>query len=118
MNKPMLFVNSVSVEHKDNKVEVYDSRNAKKKANRIHRLDDVEAFMKLGKKVFATIMTKYNNISGEIKSISEKNLLVGNTKVLINDILELTINLVKWAYFSILLKIKNKYAIMDVEIGG
>ena len=68
MNKPMLFVNSVSVEYKDNKVEVYDSRNAKKKVNRIHRLDDVEAFMKLGKKVFATIMTKHNNIIGKCVS--------------------------------------------------
>ena len=51
MDRPILFVNSVQVEKNNQKQQVYDSRTNKRQDNKIHRIDDVLAFRKLGKKI-------------------------------------------------------------------
>lgn len=91
----MLFVNSVQVESPCLKQEVFDSRKNKQSMHKIHRLDDVAAFIKFGKRVFVSVITKKAHYSGEVNDYNEHFLILNNHKISLMEILELKINLVK-----------------------
>ena len=91
MDKPILFVNSVQVEKNSQKQQVYDSRMNKRHDNKIHRLDDVLAFRKLGKKIEVEILAQTGKISGSVTQITERFIVIDSKKILISEIINLSI---------------------------
>ena len=91
MDRPILFVNSVQVEKNNQKQQVYDSRTNKRQDNKIHRIDDVLAFRKLGKKIVVEILSQSGKTSGLVTQISERFIVIDSKKILISEIINLSI---------------------------
>ena len=81
-NKPILFVNSISIEEvgKENQ-NYFDSRKSFK-SKVFHRVDDIISFMNYNKRIFVLINFQNCNFYGEVVGINYDYIILKNETII------------------------------------